>query len=490
MGTKTKKLETKTNGIERYQSANGKIFYRARYDFNRKTHRGKKCSTSKEAQIDRIRLITEVESGACKPKESKKIKKIIKGNKLTVTNILENYLHVLEVILAGRAFSDATLRDKIYRLKNMVKYEEMNPIGKMFVSNLQNVDLLKVKNEYFLLRNSYGERYSVNTIRKHLMLYEESFKDYASHSDEVANVVANLKWDNLLVSKKEQNSPTMLAILDNEKKLMKPGDIIRIGDTNVYWSDDSHYIKHKTKTRVNDTKSWDTKTYRKFAKYFESELEKTDEELKMKLKGSNYQYFVFFSIAYHTGLRYGEIKALRWNCLYNKKEIWLLTVDHAIPQHSRHIERDSDDYWERCCKTKNRESRLVNVPNELYSILERYKRITAPIDDEYFIFYNCKPSKGFLNHLSIQSNTSFDRKHVQLMQKAEVPVMRIHDFRKSFAYHNRFEKENDDEYTKLLLGHTDDGSLLKEVYAPGNLKTSEEKIVKHEKKKINKRKKE
>lgn len=130
---------------------------------------------------------------------------------------------------------------------------------------------------------------------------------------------------------------------------------------------------------------------------------------------TQWHYYVFFAIAFLTGMRKGEIHALTWNdykdgCIHITKSLTqkLKGEDRITPP-------------------KNKSSiRTIQVPIPLIKILdEHYKR--------------CKDIDGFSDDLYICGgtralrDTSLENANIKFAEMARIKKIRIHDFRHSHA---------------------------------------------------------
>ena len=144
------------------------------------------------------------------------------------------------------------------------------------------------------------------------------------------------------------------------------------------------------------------KTFIKKAKEIATEKEKQLNDL------SEWNYYVFFNIAFYTGLRKGEIHALKWSDIEND----YLSVKRSISQRLGDLET----------LPKNPTSiRTLQMPLPLITVLkehkERYRQLHNFTDD----FRICN---------SIRNN-SIQRKNQIYSAKAGLKTIRIHDFRHS-----------------------------------------------------------
>lgn len=134
----------------------------------------------------------------------------------------------------------------------------------------------------------------------------------------------------------------------------------------------------------------------------------------------NYDYYVFFCIAYYCGFRKGEIHALRWSCYKSGS----LSVKKSISQKLKGKDMETPP--------KNKSSiRTIKVPAPLVQILieqkKRQKELAkiCGIDwtEDLFICGMTKPLR----------DTSVDNENRANAKNAQLHRIRIHDFRHSHA---------------------------------------------------------
>lgn len=181
--------------------------------------------------------------------------------------------------------------------------------------------------------------------------------------------------------------------------------------------------------------------------YFKSSQEKirfyTPEQFKKyiavaKEKASNlteWGYYVFFAIAFYTGMRKGEINALKWSDIDGN----IIHVRRSIAQKLKGADRETPP--------KNKSSyRDIQMPQPLILILDEHKRRQQ--QSEHFTEdYRVCGGTGCLR------DTSLSNKNIQFAQQAGLPRIRIHDFRHSHASLLANEGINIQEISRRL-GHS------------------------------------
>lgn len=150
----------------------------------------------------------------------------------------------------------------------------------------------------------------------------------------------------------------------------------------------------------------------------------------------DWDYYVFFSIAFYTGLRKGEIHALKWSDINGS----LLNVSRSITQKLKGVDRETPP--------KNSSSiRTLQMPLPLMEILDehksRYKHFKGFTED----FRICGGTRSL-------RDTSVENKNQLFAKLAGIKKIRIHDFRHSHVSLLANEGINIQEIARRL-GHSD-----------------------------------
>jgi integrase len=130
---------------------------------------------------------------------------------------------------------------------------------------------------------------------------------------------------------------------------------------------------------------------------------------------SGWDFYVFFNIAFYTGLRKGEIHALKWTDITNN----VLNVRRSISQHLKGDDRET--------RPKNKASlRALQIPAPLVKILDEHYERCKTIEgfkDDYRICGGIRPLR----------DSSLKNANKKYAKAAGVKTIRIHDFRHSHA---------------------------------------------------------
>jgi len=174
--------------------------------------------------------------------------------------------------------------------------------------------------------------------------------------------------------------------------------IIKLGNFK-----DSNYTK-------TEMKFYTPEEYKKFisrAKELATEKEVEKNDL------SEWDYYVFFNIAFYTGLRKGEIHALKWSDIKGE----YLSVSRSLTQ----ILSNGEDF-ESTPKTAS-SIRTIQLPLPLIEILEEQKhrqQLMHTFNDDFRICNNIR-------------DTSIERKNKFYSTSIDLKTIRVHDFRHSHA---------------------------------------------------------
>lgn len=196
------------------------------------------------------------------------------------------------------------------------------------------------------------------------------------------------------------------------------------------------------KAPLEDHKEMQFYTPEEFKKFIQAARTKAESEQGSILQ---WHYYVFFNIAFFTGMRKGEINALNWNDIKDGE----IKITKSLNQ--KLIGED------RITPPKNKSSiRTIQIPTPLQKVLdEHYQRCKEMPDftDDYFV---CGGQKSI-------RDTSLSKAAAWCADNAGVKHIRIHDFRHSHASLLANNGINIQEIARRL-GHSDVSITLK-VYS-------------------------
>lgn len=182
------------------------------------------------------------------------------------------------------------------------------------------------------------------------------------------------------------------------------------------WGVKMDYLPQNTLTKVGNFKSSDfikekmryytSEEFKIFAKTAREEAEKSGVI-------TDWDFYVFFSIAFYTGLRKGEIHALKWSDVNGN----YLSVTRSISQKLKGSDRETPP--------KNQSSiRTIQMPKPLIDILNNHKEIYKKHRNFTEDFRICGGTKCL-------RDTSVENANIKFAKLAGLKKIRIHDFRHS-----------------------------------------------------------
>lgn len=166
------------------------------------------------------------------------------------------------------------------------------------------------------------------------------------------------------------------------------------------------------------------KTFINKAREIAEEREKTERNL------FEWDFYVFFNIAFYTGLRKGEIHALKWSDIEDD----YLTVERTM------VQRLKGEDKETLPKSKS-SIRTLQMPIPLMKVLEEHKQRQQKLHNFTEDFRICKVRNG-----------TICRKNELYSDLASLKTIRIHDFRHSHVSILANENINIQEIARRL-GH-------------------------------------
>lgn len=195
--------------------------------------------------------------------------------------------------------------------------------------------------------------------------------------------------------------------------------IYRTFNTMLEYAVRMGYIQKNPLPNIGNFK--DVYTYKTEMDYYTAEEFKkyiaVAKECAEKNTGSMFEwnFYVFFNIAFYTGMRKGEINALKWSDITDNT----IHIRRSIAQKLRGGDRETPP--------KNKSSvRDLQIPSTLTKILDEHKK-------------RCKQLDGFSEDWRICGgenclrDSTIDHRNVSYAKLAGLKHIRIHDFRHSHA---------------------------------------------------------
>lgn len=185
----------------------------------------------------------------------------------------------------------------------------------------------------------------------------------------------------------------------------------------------------------------------------------TPQEFEKFIAGSNMIQFVLFNVLFYTGVRFGELRGLKW-------------IDYDFKEKTLYIQRQiyskvpGKINLELTPKTPN-SVRKIWIPNKLNDLLYKWKQermMKIGFEDNWFIFGDVKPL----------GETTINTWKNKLADRNKIHRISIHGFRHSYTtmlYYSDFRPE----VTKELLGHESIATTLN-TYTHLNEKTIADEV--------------
>lgn len=130
---------------------------------------------------------------------------------------------------------------------------------------------------------------------------------------------------------------------------------------------------------------------------------------------SEWNYYVFFNIAFYTGMRKGEIHALRWTDIKNNT----ISITKSISQKVKGADRETPP--------KNKSSiRTIQTPIPLQKVLQEHFERYKEIDRFKSSYYICGGDQCL-------RDSTLENRNTKYAERAGIKKIRMHDFRHSHA---------------------------------------------------------
>ena len=297
------------------------------------------------------------------------------------------------------AYGNAEAKDLERRLQYELK--EQTPTARMTVETLYNEYTKSITNE---LRES-----SLEKNNKTLKTYVLDFMGDVSLKKLTPPVMQN--WKNRI---DEYEFKTAKGT--NKLSLRTKQNIFSCFRALLNYGIKMDYISQNPLKKVGNFKS--SGEHKKEMNYYTADEYKqfADTALSIAQKSGSlidWNYYVFFSIAFYTGLRKGEIFALKWSDITDN----YLSVSRSITQKLKGEDRETPP--------KNKSSiRTLQMPKPLIDILNEHKirySIQPQFSDDFRICGGIKPIR----------DSSVSRANERIAKAAGIKRIRIHDYRHS-----------------------------------------------------------
>ena len=261
--------------------------------------------------------------------------------------------------------------------------------------------LMKLYQEYIITKKS---EVRVSTLQKSMSILENDVLPY----------LGNIKLENLTVSRLQQWKNLIAA---RSTKVITKNNAYREFNTLLNYAVRMEYIGRNPLNNLGNFRETDFTGASDKLHYYTAEQFATYISTARNLCKSNFDFgfYVFFCIAYFTGMRKGEINALKWSDIDGN----ILHVRRSIAQKNKGGDIETPP--------KNRSSyRDIQIPQPLMEILSEHKERQKAQPNFSDNFRVCGAER-------VLRDTSIENHNIKYAEAAGLPHIRIHDFRHSHA---------------------------------------------------------
>lgn len=276
------------------------------------------------------------------------------------------------------------------------------------------ITLQQLYDEYIATKQYEVRESTMRTIRGRLSLYV--LPELGSYRIDKLNSTVLQKWKQYIENCSNAKNPSEKLSSSMKKSIF--GEFRALLNYAVKME---YLIKNPLNTVGNFRDAYETKkemdfyTADEFKKFKAAALKQAEEVEKKTGSIFEWYFYVFFNIAFYTGMRKGEINALKWTDIENN----IIHVRRSIAQKLKGADRETPP--------KNKSSiRDLQIPLPLENILTEHRR-------------RCERISGFTADWRICGGTACLRdttiqyRNEQYAKSAGLKIIRIHDFRHSHA---------------------------------------------------------
>lgn len=324
------------------------------------------------------------------------------------------------------SFGNAKQTDRVvYGLDEAKELERQLQADKHEVVSGGNMTLEELFNEYIMAKKSETRESSLDTssrmITKHIIPLLGKYKLKKLTLPILQDWKNKINEKNFAITTRQHIYAELRALLNYAVKLeyITNNPVIKLGNF---------------KSTLEQTKEMDYYTPEEFIKFI-SAARTCAESAQTNGNYFEWNYYVFFSIAFYTGMRKGEIHALRW-CDIDEN---IINVSRSITQKLKGEDRITPP--------KNKSSiRILQIPEPLKEVLSEHKKRCKQFDNFSENNLICGADKSL-------RDTTIQNRSKKFAQLAGIKTIRIHDFRHSHASLLANEGINIQEISRRL-GHS------------------------------------
>lgn len=324
------------------------------------------------------------------------------------------------------SFGNAKQTDRVvYGLDEAKELERQLQADKHEVVSGGNMTLEELFNEYIMAKKSETRESSLDTssrmITKHIIPLLGKYKLKKLTLPILQDWKNKINEKNFAITTRQHIYAELRALLNYAVKLeyITNNPVIKLGNF---------------KSTLEQTKEMDYYTPEEFIKFI-SAARICAESAQANENYFEWNYYIFFEIAFYTGMRKGEIHALRW-----------CDIDENIINISRSITQKLKGE-DRITPPKNKSSiRTLQIPEPLKEVLSEHKKRCKQFDNFSENNLICGADKSL-------RDTTIQNRAKKFAQLAGIKTIRIHDFRHSHASLLANEGINIQEISRRL-GHS------------------------------------
>lgn len=298
--------------------------------------------------------------------------------------------------------------------KDAAKELESRLVRDLKEESCKKITLNELYDEYIIAKQCEVRENSMRTIRGRLSLYVLPM--LGNYRIDKLNTAILQKWKQYVESCKNQKKPSEKISPSMKKSIY--GELRAL----LNYAVKMEYIPKNPLAAVgNFRNAYETKkemdfyTAEEFKMFISEALKQAEESERINNSIFEWHFYVFFSVAFYTGMRKGEINVLKWTDIDGD----IIHVRRSIAQKLKGADRETPP--------KNKSSiRDLQIPEPLKNILaEHYNR--------------CKQINGFSDDwricgcTSCLRDTTIQHRNERYAKAAGLKIIRIHDFRHSHA---------------------------------------------------------
>jgi len=322
--------------------------------------------------------------------------------------------------LTRTAYGSEAAKDLERKLINEIKYKGEHFVKKMTVQQLFE-EYIKVKK--YELRESTIKKSETN-YRTHI---QEKMASIQIHK---LNVVMLQDWKTSIEEKgqaletRKKAYNVLRALLNYAVKMeyLEKNPIVKVGN----------FVDVSTFGMKNEVRFY---TAQEFTQFIKTAKRLAEERQAKNQDMSEWEFYVFFNIAFYTGLRKGEIHALKWSDIDGT----YLSVKRSIAQKLIGEDRETAPKNKSSIRTLQMPLPLINILNEHRQRQEKLERFT----EDYRI---CGGERSL-------RDTTIQLRNAKYAKQSVLKGITIHEFRHSHVSVLANEGINIQEIARRL-GHT------------------------------------